>query len=312
METRRIGSLTVSVVAVGCTTLGRELDEAASARLVDEAIDAGINFFDTADGYGQPRGQSEINLGLALQGGKRDKVIVASKFGSRLKDGVQQPGGGKAEAVRASIEGSLKRLRTDRIDLIQMHRPDPGTPIAETLGVLRELQKQGKIIEIGSSNFTATQLAEAAAVDGRGFVSVQNEYNALNREAEAEVLPYCARTGTAFMPYYPVANGLLTGKYRKHATTPAGARLTDDATRREQFLNERLVDMVEELIAYAKSRGHTVLELAFAWLLATPSLASAVTGMRTGEQARSNVAAAGAWKLTREEKQAIDVIVSKA
>jgi aryl-alcohol dehydrogenase-like predicted oxidoreductase len=139
---------------------------------------------------------------------------------------------------------------------------------------------------------------------------VQNEYNALNREAEAEVLPYCARTGTAFMPYYPVANGLLTGKYRKHATAPAGARLTEDATRRGQFMNDRLLDVVEGLIAYAESRGHTVLELAFAWLLATPALASAVTGMRTGEQARSNVAAANAWRLSREEKQAIDAILA--
>jgi aryl-alcohol dehydrogenase-like predicted oxidoreductase len=309
MEIRRIGSLTVSVVAVGCTTLSRELDEAGSTRLVHEAIDAGINFFDTADGYGVPRGASETHLGLALSG-KRDKVIVASKFGSRLKDGVQQPNGGKADSVRASIEGSLRRLKTDRIDLMQMHRPDPGTPIAETLGVLRDLQKQGKIVEIGCSNFSAAQLAEAAAVDGHGFVSVQNEYNALNREAEAEVLPYCARTGTAFMPYYPVANGLLTGKYRKHATAPAGARLTEDATRRGQFMNDRLLDVVEALIAYAGSRGHTVLELAFAWLLATPALSSAVTGMRTGEQARSNVAAANAWRLSREEKQAIDAILA--
>ena len=309
METRRIGSLTVSAVAVGCTTLGRELDEAGSARLVHEAIDAGINFFDTADAYGVPRGSSEANLGLALQG-KRDEVVIATKFGSRLKDGVQEPGGAAPEAVHASVEASLARLRTDRIDLLQLHRPDPGTPIADTLGALRDLQKQGKVIEIGGSNFSAEELAEAAAVDGRGFASVQNEFNLLHREAEADVLPYCERTGTAFMPWYPLANGLLTGKYRKHDTAPAGARLTEDAARREAFVNDRNLDVVEALIAYAESKGHTILELAFAWLLATPSISSVIAGMRTGEQARKNVAAAFAWKLGAEDKAAIDAIAT--
>ena len=309
METRRIGSLWVSVVALGCTTLGRELDEGRSAQLVSEAIDAGINFFDTAEAYGVPRGTSEINLGLALRG-RRDRAVIATKFGSRLKDGVQGPGGGKPEVVRSSVEASLKRLGTDRIDLLQLHRPDPATPIADTLGAMRELQKQGKVVEIGSSNFSAAELAAAAAADGRGFASVQNEYNLLHREPEAAVLPYCARSGTAFMPWYPLANGLLTGKYRKNATTPEGSRLTEDPARREAFVNDRNLDVVERLIAYAEARGHTVLELAFAWLVATPSIASVIAGMRTGAQARSNVAAASGWKLSAEEKTAIDGIAA--
>lgn len=307
METRRIGSLTVSVVALGCTTLGRELDQAASIKLVHEAIDAGITFFDTADAYGVPRTSSETNLGLALQG-KRDKVVVATKFGSRLQNGVQQPGGGAPKQVRADAEASLARLRTDRIDLFQLHRPDPGTPIADTLGALRELQREGKVIEIGASNFSADELAEAAASDGRGFASVQNEYNLLHRDPEAEVLPECQRSGIGFMPWYPLANGLLTGKYRKSATTPAGARLTEDPQRREVFVNDRNLDIVERLIAYAEARGHTILDLAFAWLLANPTIRSIIAGMRTGEQARGNAAASSAWRLSAEEKRAIDAI----
>jgi aryl-alcohol dehydrogenase-like predicted oxidoreductase len=229
MDTRRIGSLEVSVVGLGCNNFGRRLDFDATSAVVDAALEAGITFFDTADTYGGTK--SEEYLGRAL-GRRRDDVVVATKFGSKVDE---QRRGARPEYVRQAVEDSLRRLGTDRIDLYQLHWPDPEVPIGETLGALDELVKAGKVREVGCSNFSAEQLREAEEATREGaarFVSVQNEYSLLHREPEEEVLPKCERLGIAFVPYFPLANGLLTGgstvggKPRPPgaALTPAGAR----------------------------------------------------------------------------------------
>src|SRR6266850_6657111 len=211
MQTRTIGSLSVSIVGLGCNNFGMTIDQQQSADVVHAALDAGINFFDTADMYGGTN--SERFLGKAL-GTRRNEAIVATKFG--LNAGAEFPGGSKPEYVRKAADASLKRLSIDRIDLYQLHKPDPSVPIADTLAAMNDLVKAGKIREIGCSNFSVAQLREAEAAVKAGaakFVSVQNEYSLLHREPEHEVLPECARAGLAFLPYFPLANGLLTGKY---------------------------------------------------------------------------------------------------
>jgi len=207
LEKRKIGSLEVSLAGLGCNNFGWRIDAAGTAAVVAAAIDAGINLFDTADIYGG--GQSEEYLGRALKG-RRDKVLIATKFGMKMGEGKQ---GGKPDYVRQAAEDSLRRLGTDHIDLYQIHQPDPSTPIADTLGALTDLVKAGKVREIGCSNFSAEQLREAAQFKGAHFASVQNNYSMVHREPEAEVLPECQRLGIAFLPYSPLANGLLTGKY---------------------------------------------------------------------------------------------------
>ena len=223
METRRIGSLEVSVVGLGCMNFGWRIDENESVKVIDAALDAGINFFDTADIYGQ--GQSEEFVGRAL-GRRRDDVLIATKFGLEMGDGRK---GARPAYIREAVEASLERLGTDRIDLYQLHRPDPATPIADTLGALDGLVRQGKVREIGCSNFSVAQIREAAAAaeSGASFVSVQNELNVIQREALLDVLPECASRGLAFLPYFPLASGLLTGKYRLGQEPPAGTRGSD-------------------------------------------------------------------------------------
>jgi len=218
VEKRKIGSLEVSLVGLGCNNFGWRIDANGSAAVIDAAIDSGINFLDTADLYGA--GQSEEYLGRALKG-RRDKVLIATKFGMKLGDGKE---GAKPSYVRQAAEDSLRRLNTDHIDLYQLHQPDPGTPIADTLGALGGLVHAGKVREIGCSNFSAAQLCEASQVKGVHFVSVQNNYSMVHREPEAEVLPECQRLGLAFLPYFPLANGLLTGKYRKGQPFPKSSR----------------------------------------------------------------------------------------
>jgi aryl-alcohol dehydrogenase-like predicted oxidoreductase len=297
METRRIGSLEVSVVGLGCNNFGKRLDAAATARVVDAALDAGVNFLDTADMYGGTK--SEEFLGRALAG-RWDRVVIATKFGWPLDETRK---GAKAGYVKRAVEDSLRRLGTDRIDLYQLHRPDPDTPIAETLGALADLVREGKVREIGCSNFSAAQLEEAerAAAGGPRFASVQNEYSLLRRDAEEEVLPACERLGLAFLPYFPLANGLLTGKYRRGRPLPEGTRLAEPG---RPALDERLLDTVERLLAFAEERGHTLLELAFGYLLARPEVASVIAGATRPEQVRAN-AAASAWTLTAEERAAL-------
>jgi aryl-alcohol dehydrogenase-like predicted oxidoreductase len=302
METRRIGSLQVSVVGLGCNNFGWRLDREGARAVVDAALAAGINFFDTADMYGDTR--SEVFLGEALAG-RRERAIVATKFGWRLDD--QRPGGAKPAYVRRAIEDSLRRLGTDRIDLYQLHRPDPETPIEETLAALDELVRAGKVREIGCSAFSAQQLREAAAADRPGaarFVSVQNEYSLLHREPEAEVLAECERQGIAFLPYFPLASGLLTGKYRGGAA-PVETRLAPTSRLGERFLTDRNRAAADALAAFAESRGRSLLELAFSWLLSHRPVASVIAGAMSPEQVRANAAAAG-WRLTADELAEID------
>jgi aryl-alcohol dehydrogenase-like predicted oxidoreductase len=304
METRRIGSLEVSVVGLGCNNFGRRLDYDATSAVVDAALEAGITFFDTADTYGGTR--SEEYLGRAL-GRRREDVVVATKFGSKVDE---QRRGARPEYVRQAVEDSLRRLGTDRIDLYQLHWPDPEVPIGETLGALDELVKAGKVREVGCSNFSVDQLREAEAATREGaarFEIVQNEYSLLHREPEQDVLPECERLGVAFVPYFPLANGLLTGKYRRGEDAPSGSRL--DSSRGERLLTEENLAVVERLIEFSESRGRTVLELAFSWLLRRPAVASVIAGATSAEQARGNAAAAG-WDLTDEELTEVDSIVT--
>jgi aryl-alcohol dehydrogenase-like predicted oxidoreductase len=306
MDTRRIGSLEVSVVGLGCNNFGRRLDFDATSAVVDAALEAGITFFDTADTYGGTK--SEEYLGRAL-GRRRDDVVVATKFGSKVDE---QRRGARPEYVRQAVEDSLRRLGTDRIDLYQLHWPDPEVPIGETLGALDELVKAGKVREVGCSNFSAEQLREAEEATREGaarFVSVQNEYSLLHREPEEEVLPECERLGIAFVPYFPLANGLLTGKYRRGQAAPSGSRL--DSSRGEKMLTEENLAVVERLIEFSASRGHTILELAFSWLLRLPTVASVIAGATSAEQARGNASAAG-WRLTDEELDEVDAIVASS
>jgi aryl-alcohol dehydrogenase-like predicted oxidoreductase len=302
METRKIGSLTVPVIGLGCNNFGGRLDADRTAAVVHAAIDAGITFFDTADVYGQSK--SEEFIGRAL-GARRKDVVLATKFGSQM-EGFGK--GASAEYIRRAVEGSLRRLQTDYIDLYQLHRPDPTVPIAETLGALDELVKAGKVREIGCSNFSAAQIEEAEAATPPGaarFVSVQNNYSLMERAPEKEVLPACERLGLAFLPFFPLASGLLTGKYRRGQPAPQGTRL---ASREDALTDERLA-VVEKLIDYAEARGHTILELAVSWLLARSVVASVIAGATRPEQIQAN-AAAGDWKLTADDLAAIDAIVS--
>ncbi|HEX8321061.1 aldo/keto reductase [Longimicrobium sp.] len=306
MQTRKIGSLDVSAVGLGCNNFGMRIDAVQTERVVGAALDSGINFFDTAEVYA--RGQSEEFLGRAL-GLRRSEAIVATKFGH---PGSGPESGGRPASVRKALEGSLRRLGTDYIDLYQMHRPDPNVPIAETLGVLDELVKAGKVREIGSSNFSADQIQKAAEVLPEGaarFVSVQNEYSLLKRQPESGVLAECERRGVAFIPYFPLANGLLTGKYRKGQPVPQGTRLASMPPHNPLLTSENL-DLVERLIAFSESRGHTLLELAFSWLLSRPTVASVIAGATRPEQVHANAAAAN-WTLSDADLRELDTILPR-
>lgn len=299
MEKRRIGSLEVSVVGLGCNNFGWRIDAKETAAVVDAALDAGINFLDTADIYGG--GQSEEFLGQAL-GNRRAQIVLATKFGMKFDE---QRQGAKPAYIRQAVEDSLRRLRTDHIDLYQLHQPDPSTPLADTLGALNELVRAGKLREIGCSNFSAGQIkeSESAAGSGARFVSVQNHYNLLHREPEAGVLPECARAGLAFIPFFPLANGLLSGKYRRGRAYPQGSRGGDGFG--PKVFNDENLAKVEALADFATSRGHTLLELAMSWLAARPAVASVIAGARTPEQARMNASAAN-WRLTAADMEEIE------
>jgi len=303
MERRRIGSLDVSVVGLGCNNFGSRLDEAATARVVDAALDAGTDFFDTADIYGKTK--SEEFLGRIL-GKRRDSMILATKFGMPIDDDHK---GASAAYIRKAVEDSLRRLQTDRIDLYQLHRPDADTPLAETLGALDDLVKAGKVREIGCSNFSAQQLQEAEAAarpGGARFVSVQNEYSLLKREPERGVLDECARGGIGFIPYFPLASGLLTGKYRAGKPVPEGTRIS--AGWASGMLNDDNLAIVEKLTAYAEDHGHTLLELAFSWLLARPVVTSVIAGATSAEQAHSNAAAAS-WQMSAAQVEEVNALL---
>ena len=303
MELRKIGSLDVSVAGLGCNNFGWRIGPEESAATVDAAIAAGINFFDTADIYGE--GRSEEFLGRAL-GARRRQVIVATKFGIKMGEGKE---GGKPAYGKRAAEDSLRRLGTDYIDLYQIHRPDPETPIADTLGALDELVRAGKVREIGCSNFSAQQLREAAAAARPGaarFVSVQNEYSLLKRDPEAEVLAECVRLGIAFIPYFPLANGLLTGKYRAGQPAPEGSRAQVGFG--PKVFTEQNLALAERLTKFAEAHGHTLLELATSWLACHPAVVSVIAGAKSAAQANANAAAAS-WKLSNAELAEVDRIL---
>jgi aryl-alcohol dehydrogenase-like predicted oxidoreductase len=304
METRKIGSLDVSVVGLGTNNFGMRLDETRSAAVIHAALDAGVNFIDTADVYGGTR--SEEFIGNTLKG-HRDEVVLATKFGMKLDD--DHLGGASPAYVRSAVEDSLRRLATDRIDLYILHRPDPATSIADTLEALDELVQEGKVIEIGASNFSAEQLQEAEEAAKRTrFVNLQNQYSVLQRSVEREVLPECERTGVGFVPFSPLASGLLTGKYHRNEEPPAGTRMASmPEERRNALFTEKNFDTVEALSDFCEQRGQTLLDLAMSWLLTRPAVSSVIAGATTPEQLAENVAAAE-WELTRDDLANIDDI----
>jgi len=310
MRYRHLGNsgLLVSVVGLGCNNFGSRLDVEGTRRVVDAAIDAGITLLDTADMYG--RSESEAFLGEVLQG-RRDQVVLATKFGHQSFDmGYPRAAGAKGGRayIRRAVEASLTRLRTDYIDLYQLHTPDPVTPIAETIAALDELVREGKVRYLGNSNFAGWQIAEAHYVaqqlNATPFVSAQNHWSLLVRDAETEVVPAARRFGLGVLPYFPLANGLLTGKVRRETGIPADARLAG----RPQWVTEDRLDKVEALIAWAEKNGRSILEVGIAALAAQPGCASVISGAMSAEQVQAN-AAAGEWEPTAEQLAEIDAIV---
>ncbi|HXA41175.1 MAG TPA: aldo/keto reductase [Phenylobacterium sp.] len=309
MKLRRLGTsgLKVSEVGLGCNNFGMRIDEKATQGVVDAALDAGITFFDTADIYGGTK--SEEFLGKAL-GKRRGDIVLATKFGMRIGDDESRKGGSRRWIMRA-VEDSLTRLRTDWIDLYQFHQPDPDTPIEETLRALDDLVTQGKVRYIGNSNFTGWQIADAdwTAAGATRFVSAQNLYSLLERKVEFEVLPACEHFGLGFLPFFPLASGLLSGKYRRGEAAPEGSRLAAWGARGQAAMSDRNFDKVEKLEAWAAERGHTLLELAFAWLLGHEVVSSVIAGATTPEQVKTNAATA-AWALTPEEVKEVGELIS--
>jgi len=289
METRTIGSLKVSVVGLGCNNFGMRIGRKETDAVVGAALDAGITFFDTADIYGGTK--SETYLGAAL-GSRRDEIVLATKFGGKYED---HEGGGSASYVRTAVEDSLTRLGTDRIDLYQLHVPDPKTPVAETIGALVEMLEEA---------------AAATPDDGPGFVSVQNQYNVLYREPENGVLDFCERTGTAFLPYFPLAMGLLTGKFKSGEPPPEGTRLAVMGERGAEQLSDERLAKVAALEDLAGRAGHSVLDLAFGWLLSRPAVASVIAGATKPEQVAANVAA-GQWRPADRVLAGVDTIAPR-
>jgi aryl-alcohol dehydrogenase-like predicted oxidoreductase len=285
----------VSRLGVGCSNFGKRCGQDEVVDVVNTALDLGVNFFDVADVYGN--GTAEDLLARAI-GKRRAEAVIATKFGhSTTEQRAPQRRGGHPENIRHSVDASLRALRTDYIDLYQMHEPDPRIPVAETLGALEELVGAGKIRWAGCSNFSVDLLRDstdaARKLDFPGFLSVQNEYSLVVRDAEQDVLPYCREHGLAFLPYFPLASGVLTGKYRKDTRVPEGsrvARMKPDKLFR--FFTPGALDMVERLVAYGQAHGHGVLELALGFLLAEPALLSVIAGAMDGDQVRANVAAA--------------------
>jgi aryl-alcohol dehydrogenase-like predicted oxidoreductase len=286
MGTRTLGLLEVSIVGLGCNNFGRRVNVDGTRAVVDAALEVGVTFFDTAESYGD--GRSEAFLGEALQG-RRDRVVLATKFGG-------SPAGGKGsrEQIRRALEGSLERLQTDYVDLYQHHREDSATPLAETIEALEELVHEGKIRAYGTSNYSAAKLEEAAGLASEAYVSEQSEYSWLERDAEEELLPICRRLGLGFIPYFPLASGLLTGKYRRGQPAPEGTRLQG------RDIDDEEHDRIEALEAFAEERAMTLLEVAIGGLAAQEPVASVIAGATKPEQVRAN-AAAGDWQPSPDE-----------
>jgi aryl-alcohol dehydrogenase-like predicted oxidoreductase len=312
MRQRSFGTtgLEVSAIGLGCNNFAMRLDRAATRQVVHAALDAGITLFDTADIYGN-RGGSERLLGEAL-GARRKDVVLVTKFGLPM-DGSGRRQGGSRRYVLTAVEASLKRLKTDWIDVYYVHRPDPATPIEETLRALDELVRGGKVRHIGCSNFSAVQIAQAqriAATDGlTRFAAAEDQYNLLSREIERDVLPAIAAEKLALLPYFPLASGMLTGKYRLGQPMPQGTRLSN-ARYSDRFVNDENFRIVEHLAQFCTARGRTLLQLAFAWLLAKPVVASVIAGASTPEQVMLNVNAVG-WELAADEALEVDRLTDR-
>lgn len=310
MKERNLGTsgLRISEVGIGCNNFGGRIDTRETGRVIDKAMDLGITFFDTADIYSN-RGGSETAMGEVLKGGKRHKIVLATKFGMQMDEAGKLKGGAR-RYIMSAVEGSLKRLQTDYFDLYQLHQPDPLTPIEETLRALDDLVRSGKVRYIGCSNLPAWQVVEAAETARRcnlnRFVSCQDEYSLLIRDADRELMPMMGKYGLGLIPYFPLACGLLTGKYSRGAM-PQGARLTETKRWADKYLNDRNWRVTEELSAFAKTRGHSLLDLAFSWLLARPNVASVIAGATSPEQVEANVKSAS-WQLSAEDMAEIDRI----
>jgi aryl-alcohol dehydrogenase-like predicted oxidoreductase len=315
MEQRSVGrsGLRVSQVGLGCNNLGQRIDFAASEAVVHKALDLGITLFDTADTYREKTPGavgSEEFLGRIL-GARRKEIVLATKFGNPM-DAEGTKRGASRRYIMSAVEASLQRLGTDWIDLLQVHRPDPLTPIEETLRALDDLVRDGKVRYIGCSNFPPWQVVEALWTSRQcglaPFISCQDEYSLLMRRAEQAQIPMMRAYGLGLLPYYPLASGLLTGKYRRNAPMPADARLVVHVARyRDRFINDTNWPVVERLDDFATQRGHTLLELAFGWLAAQPVVSSIIAGATKPEQVMKNVDAVG-WELNAEDLQAIDRI----
>jgi aryl-alcohol dehydrogenase-like predicted oxidoreductase len=309
LEFRNLGNsgLQVSVVGLGCNNFGMRLDLDGTKNVIAAAIDEGINLLDTADVYGG-RGKSEEMMGVALKG-RRHEVVLATKFASPMGEGPMKAGGSRKWIMEA-VEDSLRRLQTDYIDLYQVHRPDDKTPIEETMRALDDLVKQGKVRYIGHSNFSGWMTAEAHYVakyeQMAPFISAQNEWSLINRRVEHDLVPACARFNVGILPYFPLASGLLTGKYRRGQDAPEGTRLSAGAFG-ARMLTDKNFDTVEKLEAFAQQRGHSLLELAMGWLASQPTVGSVIAGATKPEQVKANVEA-GNWRLTAEEMAEVDTL----
>jgi len=311
MKLRNLGSsgLRVSAVGLGCNNFGGRIGAEATRLVIDRAIERGITLFDTADSYGN-RGGSETLMGEIL-GTRRNAIVLATKFGWAMDDaGILK--GGSRRYVMSAVEASLRRLRTDWIDLYQFHVTDPLTPVDETLRALDDLVRQGKVRYVGWSNTSGWRLVDAAwtaRVSGFSpFVSVQAEYSLLDRRAETELIPAALAKGAGLLPFFPLAGGLLSGKYAKNSPMPEGARLTNMPKLAERYMTADNWAAIEKLSAYCTARGRTLLDLAFAWLLAQPAVGSVIAGATRPEQIDANVAAAG-WQLSATELAEIDAII---
>jgi aryl-alcohol dehydrogenase-like predicted oxidoreductase len=313
MQKRKLGTsgVEVSVVGLGCNNFGA-LDVSASRRVVDRALDLGVTLFDTADVYGN-RGGSESQLGEIL-GPRRKAIVLATKFGMPMDNTGSKTGASRAYIAEA-VEASLKRLKTDWIDLYQLHRPDPKTPLEETLRALDDLVKAGKVRHIGCSNMPAAELDEAHAISQKNrlaaFVTAQDEYSLVNRSVERELAPAVERHGMGLLPYFPLASGLLTGKYKKGDEAPKNTRFGLMKTLGDRYMTDENWPIVGALSSFCEARGHTLLDLAFSWLVSHPYLSSVIAGATRPEQIEQNVKAAG-WTLTKDEIGEVDRITQKS
>jgi aryl-alcohol dehydrogenase-like predicted oxidoreductase len=307
MRYRQLGQsgLTVSVVGLGCNQFRTKMNDAAVVATVGAALDAGITLFDTADIYGH-HGGSEEALGIALRG-RREQAVVATKFGMDMGDGAIARG--SRRYIRHAVEASLRRLQTDWIDLYQYHQPDDVTPLDETVDALDELVQEGKVRYVGSSNFEGWRVVDAewiARTQHRArFVSAQNRYSLLERQAERELVPAALRCGVGVLPFFPLASGVLTGKYRRGEPPPQGTRLAGQPQRASELLSEHTFTVLERLERFAADRGHTVLDVAIAGLAARPAVASVIAGATSPEQVLAN-ARAGEWELSAADMEALD------